>query len=77
VTDEAAAGIRKRFADAVEKKRHAEHDVEAGRAYVAAYVEFIHYVEALHTTATREDAQAHGHAEAVVQPAKAAHRHDH
>ena len=76
VTDEAAAGIRKRFADAVEKKRHAEHNVEAGREYVAAYVEFVHYIEALHTTVARE-AQAHGHTAAAVQPAKAAHEHNH
>jgi len=76
VTDETAAGIRKRFADAVEKKQHAAHTVEAGRDYVAAYVEFVHYVEAVHTTATRS-AQAHGHTEATVQPAKAASEHNH
>ncbi len=40
-----ADGVQKRFADAAEKKKHAEHNVEAGREFVAAYVEFIHYVE--------------------------------
>ncbi len=51
VTDEAAAGIRKRFAEVLEKKRHAEDSVEAGREYVAAYVEYVHYIEGLHQTA--------------------------
>lgn len=74
VADETAAGIRKRFMEAVEKKRHAEHNVEAGREYVAAYVEFVHYVETLHTTAARE-AQAHEHADTAAQPAKPAHAH--
>ncbi len=75
VTDEAAAGIRQRFAEAIEKQKHAELNVEAGREYVAAYVEFVHYVEALDATATRP-ASAHEHGEAVAQPAKAAHEHN-
>lgn len=76
VTEEAAAGIRQRFADATEKKKHAEHNVEAGREFVAAYVEFVHYVEALHTTATRS-AQPHGQAEAAVHPPKTPPAHNH
>ena len=76
VTDEAATGIRHRFAEASEKKKHAEHNAETGREYVAAYVEFVHYVEALHTVATRP-ASAHEHGEAAAQPAKAAHQHNH
>jgi hypothetical protein len=51
VTDEAAAGIRKRFAEAKGKKAHAEHNVEAGREFVAAYVAYVHYVEGLHQAA--------------------------
>jgi hypothetical protein len=47
-TNDVSAGIRERFADALEKKRHAGHSVEAGRAFVAAYVEYVHYVERLH-----------------------------
>lgn len=41
-------GLRQRFADALEKKKHADDSVEAGRAYVAAYVAYAHYVEAVH-----------------------------
>ena len=51
VTDEAAAGIRKRFAEAKEKKTHAEHNVDAGREFVAAYVDYVHYVAGLHQAA--------------------------
>jgi len=40
--------IRQRFQTAVQKKEHVDHNVEAGRAYVRAYVEFTHFVEGLH-----------------------------
>ena len=51
VTNESAAGIRRRFADTKEKQRHAGQDVDAGRAFVAAYVEYVHYVEGLNQAA--------------------------
>jgi len=76
VTDEAAAGIRRRFAETVEKKKHAEENVEAGREFVAAYVEFVHYVEALQTTAKRP-ASAHEHAEPATHSASAEPEHNH
>ncbi|MCL4848835.1 MAG: hypothetical protein KJ066_19975 [Acidobacteria bacterium] len=40
-------GIRDRFVRARDAKARADHDVAAGRAYVAAYVDYLHYVEAL------------------------------
>lgn len=40
-------GVRERFARARDAKAEADHNVGAGRAYVAAYVEYLHYVEAL------------------------------
>ena len=43
-----AAGIRERFALAQGRQKHADESVAAGREYVTAYVEFIHYVERLH-----------------------------
>jgi hypothetical protein len=46
-------GLNKRFADVLEKKKHADESVEAGRAYVAAYSEYAHYVEALHNLVAR------------------------
>jgi hypothetical protein len=48
VTQGAAAGIRERFARAQMSRTRAEESVAAGRQHVAAYVEFIHYVERLH-----------------------------
>ena len=52
VADRAAAGIRERFALAQTRQRHADDSVAAGREYVKAYVEFIHYVEQLHLDIT-------------------------
>jgi hypothetical protein len=45
-------GIRNRFAEVIEKKKHADDSTEAGRAYVAAYIEYAHFVEAIHTIAS-------------------------
>ena len=52
VTERAAAGIRERFALAQTLQTHADDSVAAGRDYVKAYVEFIHYVEQLHLDIT-------------------------
>lgn len=65
VTDEAAAGIRKRFAEARAKKEHADHNVLAGREFVAAYVEYVHYVEGIHGAA---QAGSHHHEPANEGP---------
>ncbi len=43
-----AKGVEERFERAAAAREHAADSVEAGRAFVAAYVEFTHYVEALH-----------------------------
>jgi len=50
--------IRRRFQTALEKKEHVGHSVEAGRAYVRAYVEFTHFVEGLHKAIV---GMGHGH----------------
>jgi hypothetical protein len=52
------AGLAKRFEAVQHAARKADESVEAGRHYVAAYVEFIHYVERLHQAA--ESSAAHG-----------------
>lgn len=39
--------MRTRFQEVMERKKHKDESVEAGREYVAAYVTFIHYVEGL------------------------------
>jgi len=52
ITADVESGLRERFARASRAKAHAGHDVEAGRAYVEAYVEFMHYGERLRRDAT-------------------------
>ncbi len=52
VIGDISSGLRSRFAKVKETKQHANESVEAGRRYVEAYVNFIHYVERLHQTAT-------------------------
>jgi hypothetical protein len=60
-------GLHKRFATVMEKKKHAEDNIAAGRAFVAAYVEYAHFVEALHAMTSKEDGEhqklhsVHGH----------------
>ncbi len=51
VAGEMAAGIRARWEEVAEAKRHADDSVAAGRRYVEAYVEYVHYVENLHVAA--------------------------
>lgn len=58
VTDDVAAGIRKRYEHAAATYRHKDESVAQGREFVEAYVEFTHYVERLHQDAT--GAGAHG-----------------
>jgi hypothetical protein len=51
-------GLRAHFDEALGMKDYQSGDVKAGREYVKAYVEFIHYVERLHEAIT---APSHGH----------------
>lgn len=53
-------GLRQRFAEVLEKKKHADESVEAGRAYVAAYVAYTHYIEAIHAVTSRRPGEGHG-----------------
>jgi hypothetical protein len=57
VTQKVADGIRDRFKDTLERKKHAGESVEAGREFVEAYVPFTHYVERIYVSAEG----AHGH----------------
>lgn len=56
ITSTISEGIRQRFNHVMEAKKHAEESIEKGREYVKAYVEFVHYVEALDKIAS---GQAH------------------
>ncbi|MCW5979650.1 MAG: hypothetical protein KIT09_16345 [Bryobacteraceae bacterium] len=48
ITSESANGIRERFQKVADAKTFKPEDVSAGRGYVKAYVDFLHYVEGLH-----------------------------
>jgi hypothetical protein len=52
LTDAMQTTLTKLHREVLEKKRFAPDAIEAGRAYVRSYVEFIHYVERLHEAAT-------------------------
>jgi hypothetical protein len=51
ITQHIGDGIRERFDKAVKAKKHTDESVEAGREFVADYVEFVHYVEGIHQSA--------------------------
>ncbi len=51
ITREVEEGLRRRLDRVLETKSFPTDDVAAGRAYVEAYVDFIHYVERLHQAA--------------------------
>jgi hypothetical protein len=55
-------GLREHFKEVVGARSFRPGDVAAGRRFVKAYVEFIHYVETLHEAMGRP---AHGHAAAA------------
>ena len=57
--------LREHFNEVVSTRTFQAGDVAAGRAYVKAYVEFIHYIERVYEAAT---AVAHGHFD-ETQPA--------
>ncbi len=72
VTGDVAAGIRERFNTAMEKKKHADESVDAGREFVEAYATFVHYVERLHLDATGPAAH---HSEPEASAIDSGHQH--
>ncbi len=53
-------GIERHFQGVLSKKKFKGEDLQAGREYVKAYVEFVHYVDALYRAAK---GNPHGHEE--------------
>lgn len=51
VTEDIAAGIKKRYDHAAATYRHKDESVAQGREFVEAYVAYTHYVERLHQDA--------------------------
>ena len=58
ITDDVAAGIKKRHERAAAAYKQKDESVAQGREFVEAYVEYTHYVERLHHDATGK--AAHG-----------------
>lgn len=58
--------VKERFGEAIEKKNYDPNNVPAGRDFVKAYVEYVHFVEAVHTVINHagghHEAEGHGHA---------------
>jgi hypothetical protein len=67
ITERTEAGLHEHFEQVMAKKEYSPNDVEAGRAYSSAYVEFVHYAERLYD-ASRTMAPD-------VSPTPAPHRH--
>lgn len=69
IAGHAESSIRGKFEKVMELRKTAGRSVEAGRAYVAAYVEFMHYVEGVknavhgggHHAAAEENPAVHKH----------------
>ncbi len=75
LTQAMAEGINRRFHAAHDAAAHSGQSVEAGRKAVAAYVQFMHYVESVHKAVTGEEGESHGHA-APAKAAGDAHHHE-
>jgi hypothetical protein len=53
------SAVNERFASVRDRKHHASDSVEAGRRYVEAYVDYAHFVEAVHTLAAHGTPPVH------------------
>jgi hypothetical protein len=51
LTQSVKDGLQARFQQAIKAARYAENDVEAGRRFVRAYVDFIHYAQRVYDSA--------------------------
>ena len=68
LSDATSRVLRERFGQVVELRNYSAQDVSAGRLYVRAYTEYMHFVEALFSLLTGE-AEAHSGAhDAVGRP---------
>lgn len=65
IVEQTRASLRERYEAAANRRDFDPANVDAGRAYVGAYVSYVHHVERLHDAATA--GSEHGHATA---PAK-------
>jgi hypothetical protein len=57
--------IVERYRRAVELNQHKDESVEAGREYVEAYVDYMHFVEGLHSYLSEQGHEGHAGAEQI------------
>lgn len=65
-------GIRQHFLETLAKKTFDKNNIQAGREFVKAYVEYTHYVKGIHDAAAHE---THGHFPETAPTSAAAHSH--
>ena len=51
ITGHISSAVKERFERLMDTRKHMNESVEAGREYVEAYVQFVHFVEGLHKIA--------------------------
>ena len=68
ITERTHSGLEKHFHEALARKQYKPNDLAAGRAFVTAYVEYMHYVEKVYSATGAQAAHAaprkgpqHGH----------------
>jgi len=66
-------GLHERFNDVLTKKKLSQDGIEAGRAFVKAYVDYIHYVEGLHQAAKAASPEHPGGGDEVSNHHSSAH----
>lgn len=72
LSDETERGVRDLFRNTLAKKKFDKNNVQAGRGFVKAYVEYTHYVKGIHDSAA---SAAAGHFPETAASPPAAHPH--
>ena len=75
VNDKVHEGIHKYYTEARERRAHAKDSVEAGRAYVQAYVPYLHFVERLYNDAVTPVSHGAGEGAPAAAPHPEPHKH--
>ena len=55
--------VQKGDEEAIEKKKHSPDDLDAGRSYVEAYVEYLHYAQRIYEAAQKSEKGHHPESE--------------
>ena len=63
LNEKLSAAVAEKFNRVMEARRHQQESVEAGRAYVAAYVELMHFVEQIYDRSSGVHTDAGNHAD--------------